>query len=75
MPCTGYSPIRAQDSQLQWGSVMGAIRTHGMRLAIDIGQQDFTILNALNLDLAVLPSLQVELGEALDLVFLCHTSG
>lgn len=75
MPCTGYSSIGTKDSQFQWGSVMGAFRTHSMSLAVQISEQDLAIFNPFNLDFALLSTLQVELGESLDLVLLCHDSG
>ena len=72
MPSAGYSSIGAQDSQLQWCSVMGTIGTHSMSLAIHIGQQDLAIFDSFDLHFALLSTLQIELGESLDLVFLCH---
>ncbi len=74
MPCTSYSSIGAQDSQLQWCSVMGAIWTHSMSLAVHIGQQNLALFDSFDLHLALLSTLQVELGEPFDLVFLCHYS-
>ena len=75
MPCAGYSSIRTKDSQFQWRSVMGALGTHSMSLAVQISQQDLAIFNSFDLDFALLSILQVELREPLDLVLLCHYSG
>ena len=74
VPSAGYSSIGAQDPQLQGCSVMGAVGTHSMSRAIHIGQQDLAIFNSFHLHFALFSALQVELGEPLDLVFLCHDS-
>ena len=74
MPWAGYSAIGTEYSQLQWGSVMGAFGTHSMSLTVQLGQQDLSILNALDLDFTLLSILQVKLGEPLDLVLLSHDS-
>ena len=72
MPRAGYSSVGTEDPQLQWRPVMGAFRTHSMSLAVQIGQQDLAIFNSFYLNFSLLSTLQVELGETLDLVLLCH---
>ena len=43
-----------------------------MSLAVQISQQDLAIFDSFELHFALLSTLQIELGESLDLVFLCH---
>lgn len=60
VPCTGQTAIWRHDTELQRGSVMGAIGAHGVGLAALLDQQDFAILNAFDFDLTLLSGFEVE---------------
>lgn len=51
---------------------MGAVGTHSMYLIPDLGQQNLSSLDAINLNLLLLTILQVDAGQALELVFGSH---
>jgi hypothetical protein len=51
---------------------MSAVGTHCVNLAIDLGQQDLSALDAINLNLLLLTVLQVDARKALELVFGSH---
>ena len=51
---------------------MSAVGAHGVDLVLDLGQQDLSALNAVDLDLLLLTILQVDAGKPLELVFGSH---
>jgi len=53
---------------------MGAVGAHGVRHAALLDQQDFAILNTLDLDLTLLSVLEVEGGDPFELELLSHGS-
>jgi len=74
VPCTCQTAIWRHDTELQWGSVMGAVGAHGVGIAALLDQQDFAILNTLDLDLTLLSVLEVEGGDPFELELLSHGS-
>lgn len=53
---------------------MSAVGTHGMNLIPDLGKEDLASLDSLHLNLLLLTILQVDAGQALELVFGSHGS-
>jgi len=51
---------------------VSAVGTHGVNLVFDLGKQDLSALNAVDLDLLLLTILQVDAGKPLELVFGSH---
>ena len=72
VPRAGDSPLSCENTLDQRSTVVSAVGTHGVNLVFDLGQQDLSALNAVNLDLLLLAILQVDAGKPLELVFGSH---
>lgn len=72
VPRAGDSAFAGQNTLHQRSTVMGAVGTHSMYLIPDLGQQNLSSLDAINLNLLLLTILQVDAGQALELVFGSH---
>ena len=60
MPCTCEATVRCENAILQRGSVMSAIRAHGVSLVTLLDQENLAILNAFNLDFTLFTILQIK---------------
>lgn len=72
VPRAGDSALACENTLDQGSTVVSAVGTHGVNLVLDLGQQDLSALNAVDLDLLLLAILQVDAGQALELVFGSH---
>ena len=72
MPRTSQPAIPSHDTLDQRSAIMCAIGVESMRLAIDFDQENFAVLDTLDLSLLLLTVLQVDAGQALELEFGRH---
>lgn len=71
MPGTSQTAICGQDPVDQGSSVMGALCTKSLDLAAIVEEEDLGV-EAFNLDLLLGAWLEVQRGDALELIFLGH---
>jgi len=71
MPGADKTAVRGQDSVNKWGSVMGALCTDSLDLGAIIEEENLGG-EAFNLDLLLGAWLEVQRGDALELIFLGH---
>lgn len=72
MPRAGDSALASENTLDQRCTVVSAVGAHGVDLVLDLGQQDLSALNAIDLDFLLLTVLQVNAGKPLELVFGSH---
>lgn len=72
MPRAGDSALARKNTLDQRCTVVSAVGTHGVDLVLDLGQQDLSTLNAIDLNLLLLTILEVNARKALELVFGSH---
>ena len=72
VPRAGNSALASENTLDQRSAVVGTVGTHSMHLISDLGQQNLASFDAINLDLLLLTILQVNAGQALELVFGSH---
>lgn len=72
MPRASDSALASKNTLDQRCTVVSAVGTHGVNLVLDLGQQDLSTLNAVDLDFLLLTILQVDARKALELVFGSH---
>lgn len=71
MPGTSQAAVCGQDSVDQRSSVMGALGTKSLDFATIVEEKDFGV-EAFDLDLLLGTWLEVQRGDALELIFLGH---
>jgi hypothetical protein len=72
VPRAGDSALASENTLDQGCTVVSAVGAHGVDLVLDLGQQDLSTLDAIDLDLLLLTILQVNAGKPLELVFGSH---
>jgi hypothetical protein len=72
VPRAGDSALARKNTLDQRCTVVSAVGTHGVDLVLDLGQQDLSTLNAIDLNLLLLTILEVNARKALELVFGSH---
>jgi hypothetical protein len=72
VPWAGDSAVASKNTLDQRCTVVSAVGTHGVNLAIDLGQKDLSTLDAINLNLLLLTVFEVNARKALELVFGSH---
>ena len=74
MPSTCESSVPCQDAVLHWCTIVSAFGTQGVQLVLVLEQQDLPLLNALYLCFLLLPILQIDRRQILQLEFLSHVA-
>jgi hypothetical protein len=73
VPGTCNSPVTRQHALDERRAVMRAFAANGRDLTADVCEEHLALVDAFDFDLALLAGLEVEAGEAFELVLLGHS--